>query len=147
MAKKVPNSIDKYVGSRIRMQRLLLGMSQEKLAGAIGLTFQQVQKYEKGVNRVGASRLHQISAVLRVTPAFFFEGSPAMPGEKRTSAMAPLPDYIAEFLASVEGIDLVKAFVRITSRKLRRSLVDFVEQIRPESHEPDAARVLVRRRS
>ena len=69
-----------------------------------------------------------------------------MPGEKRTSAMAPLPDYIAEFLASVEGIDLVKAFVRITSRKLRRSLVDFVEQIRPESHEADAARVLVRRR-
>src|SRR5579863_8724786 len=74
--KKVPNPIDRHVGSRVRMRRILLGMSQEKLGEALGLTFQQIQKYEKGTNRIGASRLQQISTTLNVPPAFLFDGAP-----------------------------------------------------------------------
>src|SRR5215813_12749236 len=76
--KKAPNPIDKHVGSRVRMRRMMLSMSQEKLGGALGLTFQQVQKYEKGTNRIGASRLQQISHILQVPVAFFFEGAPTL---------------------------------------------------------------------
>ena len=79
MAKKAPNPIDKHVGSRVRMRRMMLGMSQEKLGDALDLTFQQVQKYEKGSNRIGASRLQQVSQILQVPVAFFFEGAPLMP--------------------------------------------------------------------
>ncbi|MGH6853068.1 MAG: helix-turn-helix domain-containing protein, partial [Methylocella sp.] len=75
--KKIPNPIDRHVGGRVRMRRVMLGMSQEKLGDALGLTFQQVQKYEKGTNRIGASRLQQISRTLDVPPAFFFEGAPS----------------------------------------------------------------------
>ena len=81
MAKKAPNPTDKHVGSRVRMRRMMLGMSQEKLGDALGLTFQQVQKYEKGTNRIGASRLQQISHILQVPVAFFFEGAPNVPGQ------------------------------------------------------------------
>ncbi len=80
MAKKAPNPIDKHVGSRVRMRRMMLSMSQEKLGDALNLTFQQVQKYEKGTNRIGASRLQQISNILQVPVSFFFEGAPNMPG-------------------------------------------------------------------
>src|SRR6516165_2116231 len=79
-AKKAPNPIDKHVGSRVRMRRMMLAMSQEKLGDALGLTFQQVQKYEKGTNRIGASRLQQISHILQVPVAFFFEGAPNLHG-------------------------------------------------------------------
>ena len=77
LAKKAPNPTDKHVGSRVRMRRMMLGMSQEKLGDALGLTFQQVQKYEKGTNRIGASRLQQISHILQVPVSFFFEGAPS----------------------------------------------------------------------
>ncbi|HEY7998216.1 MAG TPA: helix-turn-helix transcriptional regulator, partial [Pseudolabrys sp.] len=80
MAKKSPNPVDKYVGARVRMRRMMLNMSQEKLGDALGLTFQQVQKYEKGTNRVGASRLQAISNILQVPVSFFFEGAPHLPG-------------------------------------------------------------------
>ena len=80
MAKKAPNPIDKHVGSRVRMRRMMLSMSQEKLGDALGLTFQQVQKYEKGTNRIGASRLQQISNILQVPVSFFFEGAPHIAG-------------------------------------------------------------------
>ena len=82
-AKKAPNPIDKHVGSRVRMRRMMLAMSQEKLGDALGLTFQQVQKYEKGTNRIGASRLQQISHILQVPVAFFFEGAPNLHGSTR----------------------------------------------------------------
>ena len=81
MAKKAPNPIDKHVGSRVRMRRMMLSMSQEKLGDALGLTFQQVQKYEKGTNRIGASRLQQIAHILQVPVSFFFEGAPHSPGQ------------------------------------------------------------------
>src|SRR6267378_4357029 len=77
MSTKAPNPVDKYVGSRVRMRRIMLGMSQEKLGEALGLTFQQVQKYEKGTNRVGASRLQQIAEILQVPVAFLFDGGPS----------------------------------------------------------------------
>src|SRR5262245_11880642 len=98
MSVKAPNPVDKYVGSRIRMRRIMLGMSQEKLGESLGLTFQQIQKYEKGTNRVGASRLQQISEILQVPVSFLFEGGPggANPGGLNE---APSPAYVSDFLA------------------------------------------------
>ena len=127
MAKKAPNPIDKHVGSRVRMRRMMLSMSQEKLGDALGLTFQQVQKYEKGTNRIGASRLQQIAHILQVPVSFFFEGAPHSPGSGMSEA--PSPAYVADFLATSDGLSLTKAFMRIKSSKLRRRIVDLVEQI------------------
>ena len=132
MAKKAPNPIDKHVGSRVRMRRMMLGMSQEKLGDALGLTFQQVQKYEKGTNRIGASRLQQISLILQVPVAFFFEGAPIVPGEFEPAPgmhEAPSPAYVSDFLATSDGLSLTKAFMRIPDAKLRRRIVDLVQQI------------------
>ena len=128
MAKKAPNPIDKHVGSRVRMRRMMLSMSQEKLGDALGLTFQQVQKYEKGTNRIGASRLQQIAHILQVPVSFFFEGAPQSAGHGGMSE-APSPAYVADFLATSDGLSLTKAFMRIKSNKLRRRIVDLVEQI------------------
>jgi transcriptional regulator with XRE-family HTH domain len=131
IAKKAPNPTDKHVGSRVRMRRMMLGMSQEKLGDALGLTFQQVQKYEKGTNRIGASRLQQISYILQVPVAFFFEGAPNVPATMRIEGMgeAPSPAYVSDFLATSDGLSLTKAFMRISDSKLRRRIVDLVEQI------------------
>ena len=130
MAKKTPNPIDNHVGSRVRMRRMMLGMSQEKLGDSLGLTFQQVQKYEKGTNRIGASRLQQISAILQVPVSFFFEGAPHAPGQSASGmAEAPSPAYISDYLVTSDGLALTKAFMRIKSNKLRRRIVDLVEQI------------------
>ena len=129
MAKKTPNPIDKHVGARVRMRRMMLSMSQEKLGDALGLTFQQVQKYEKGTNRIGASRLQQIAHILQVPVSFFFEGAPHSPGHSGGMAEAPSPAYVSDFLATSDGLSLTKAFVRIKNGKLRRRIVDLVEQI------------------
>ncbi len=129
VAKKAPNPIDKHVGSRVRMRRMMLNMSQEKLGDALGLTFQQVQKYEKGTNRIGASRLQQISNILQVPVEFFFEGAPHVAGSPRFEGDAPSPAYVSDFLASSDGLALTKAFMRISDLKLRRRIVDLVEQI------------------
>ena len=131
MAKKAPNPIDKLVGSRVRMRRMMLGMSQEKLGNNLGLTFQQVQKYEKGTNRIGASRLQQISHILQVSVSFFFEGAPANTNTLQSDGMgeAPSPAYVSDFLATSDGLALTKAFMRISDMKLRRRIVDLVEQI------------------
>src|SRR3970040_1780121 len=98
MVKKVPNPTDKHVGARVRMRRMMLAMSQEKLGDALGLTFQQVQKYEKGANRIGASRLQQISHILQVPVAFFFEGAPNLLPRSSEFSEAPSPLYVAVFL-------------------------------------------------
>jgi transcriptional regulator with XRE-family HTH domain len=126
---KPPNPIDKHVGSRVRMRRMMLAMSQEKLGDALGLTFQQVQKYEKGTNRIGASRLQQISHTLQVPVAFFFEGAPDLQGKGDRMGEAPSPAYVSDFLATSEGLSLTKAFMRIAEPKLRRRIVDLVEEI------------------
>jgi transcriptional regulator with XRE-family HTH domain len=131
IAKKAPNPIDKHVGSRVRMRRMMLGMSQEKLGDALGLTFQQVQKYEKGTNRIGASRLQQISQILQVQVSFFFEGAPVIASGPRAEGFteASSPAYVSDFLASSDGLALTKAFMKIADSKLRRRIVDLVEQI------------------
>ncbi|TMJ05255.1 MAG: helix-turn-helix transcriptional regulator [Alphaproteobacteria bacterium] len=129
MAKKAPNPIDKHVGSRVRMRRMMLGMSQEKLGDSLGLTFQQVQKYEKGTNRIGASRLQQISLILQVPVSFFFEGAPPPPGTATGLEEAPSPAYVTDFLATTDGLALVKAFMRIPNPRLRRRVVELVQEM------------------
>jgi transcriptional regulator with XRE-family HTH domain len=113
----------------VRMRRLMLGMSQTKLGDAIGLTFQQVQKYEKGTNRISASRLQQICDILQVPVPFFFEGAPLAPGQHAGNGAAPSPAYLAEFLASRDGLALTKAFMRIEEPNMRRRIVALVEEI------------------
>jgi transcriptional regulator with XRE-family HTH domain len=129
MSTKAPNPVDKYVGSRVRMRRIMLGMSQEKLGEALGLTFQQVQKYEKGTNRVGASRLQQISEILQVPVSFLFDGGPSGTVNAEGFSEGGSPAYVSDFLATSEGLALTRAFTRITDAKMRRSIVELVEQI------------------
>jgi transcriptional regulator with XRE-family HTH domain len=129
MATKTPNPTDKYVGSRLRMRRLMLGMSQDKLADALGLTFQQVQKYEKGTNRISASRLQALSQILDTPVHFFFEGGPQSTKGGHGSGESCSPAYVTDFLATSDGLALVTAFVRIKDASLRRSIVRMVEAI------------------
>src|SRR5262249_19892839 len=135
MARGALNPIDKHVGSRVRMRRRVLDMSQTDLGNALGLTFQQVQKYEKGSNRIGASRLRHISQILQVPVPFFFEGAPASLGwpAAEESADAPCPSFVSDFLATSDGLELVRAFTRIADAKLRRAIVRVVEGIAPET--------------
>jgi transcriptional regulator with XRE-family HTH domain len=107
----------------------MLDMSQEKLAGQLGLTFQQVQKYEKGTNRVSASRLQQLSHILSVPISFFFENAPTPGSRSRGLVEASSPAYVDEFLASSDGLALVKAFMLIDNSALRRSIIRLVENI------------------
>ena len=137
MAKKAPNPTDKHVGARVRMRRMMLGMSQEKLGDALGLTFQQVQKYEKGANRIGASRLQQIAQILQVPVSFFFEGAPGSEFAVDGLGEAPSPAYVSDFLATSEGLALVKAFIHIKDAKLRRRVVDLVEQMARQDDDDD----------
>lgn len=134
MAGKKPNPVDAHVGSRVRLRRMLLGMSQERLGESMGLTFQQVQKYEKGVNRIGASRLFQISKILDVPVQFFFEEAPQVGSDTRAGQAKGLaePDseaFILEFLNSREGLELNRAFVKIADSKVRKSIVDLVRAL------------------
>src|SRR5713101_712073 len=110
--RKSPNPIDKHVGSRVRMRRMMLDMSQTALGDALGLTFQQVQKYEKGTNRIGASRLQHISHVLQVPVAFLFEGAPHVAGQPKGYGDGASPAYVSDFLASSDGLALTRAFTR-----------------------------------
>ena len=126
MAKKLPNPIDKHVGGRVRMRRMMLGMSQGKLADALKLTFQQVQKYEKGANRISASRLQQMANILQVPVTFFFDDAP---GQSKPDGSAPSPAYVSDFLATSDGLALTKAFTQIKNAKLRRCIVDVVKEI------------------
>jgi transcriptional regulator with XRE-family HTH domain len=127
-----PNPMDIHVGSRVRLRRMLLGISQEKLGKRLGLTFQQVQKYEKGVNRIGASRLFDLATVLDVPIQYFYEDAPS--GAARISSApgfseAPADGPIMEFLASREGLELNKAFARIQDPKARRAVIDLVRAL------------------
>src|SRR6185437_14824310 len=127
------NPMDVHVGSRVRLRRMLLGMSQEKLGQHLGLTFQQVQKYEKGVNRIGASRLFDLAKVLGVPVQFFYDEAPS--GAQSAGAVmtgfAEQPDesYVVDFLGTREGLELNKAFARISDPKVRRSIVDLVRSL------------------
>ncbi len=103
MSTKAPNPVDKYVGSRVRMRRIMLGMSQEKLGEKLGLTFQQIQKYEKGTNRVGASRLQQISEILQVPVSFLFDGGPSGSTTPEGFSEGASPSYVSDFSQPRKG--------------------------------------------
>jgi transcriptional regulator with XRE-family HTH domain len=118
LQKKSPNEIDKHIGSRVRARRIMLGMSQEKLADALGLTFQQVQKYEKGVNRVGAARLQQIATALDVPVTFFYDGD----GKAREVESLL-------FLDSAFSLRLLRAYSKIKDQTVQRQLVSLMESI------------------
>jgi transcriptional regulator with XRE-family HTH domain len=131
--KKTPNPIDKHVGSRVRMRRVLIGMSQEKLGEALGITFQQIQKYEKGTNRIGASRMQQISTVMGVPVSYFFEDAPGSEVKADGFGESQGSDYVVDFLTTSEGLQLNKSFVRITDAKVRRKIVDLVSALADQS--------------
>jgi len=122
LQKKSPNQIDKHIGSRVRARRVMLGMSQEKLADAHGLTFQQVQKYEKGVNRIGASRLLHIAGILDVSIEFFFEGLPGL----RAGGFSD-DSLVADFLTRPESDRLVRGFLKLKDDEARRKVADLVD--------------------
>src|ERR687894_3089401 len=131
---QTPNPIDIRVGARLRLRRNMLGLSQEKLGELIGLTFQQVQKYERGANRIGASRLHELSRVLDVPVSFFFDDTdpvraPAMGG----FAEPPAEAFEADPLRKPETIELVRAYFLIEDVTVRRRLLDLAKALAEES--------------
>ena len=136
MNKKTPNPIDVFVGSRVRLRRLMVGMSQEALADRLGVTFQQVQKYEKGTNRISASRLQAISDVFRVPPSFFFqddESSAPMAG------VAHETGDVSTFVSSKEGLDLNRAFLKIEDPSVRKSIIALATALSKASASASAA--------
>jgi transcriptional regulator with XRE-family HTH domain len=139
LAKKQPSSVDAHVGSRVRLRRMLIGMSQEKLGELLGLTFQQVQKYEKGANRIGASRLFDISSILGVPVSYFFDDLPHVDGQRRAAptGAAAASDidagpYMMEFVSSAEGFQLVRAFTKITDPRVRKRMLELVKSLTGE---------------
>ena len=130
MPKKRANPIDAHVGRRVRLRRMLIGMSQERLGEMLGLTFQQVQKYEKGVNRIGAGRLYEIAGILGVHVSFFYEELEAEDSQAAASfggSRQHLP--VMEFMSSREGIQLSVAFMRLKDVKVRRKILDLVRSL------------------
>jgi transcriptional regulator with XRE-family HTH domain len=128
-----PNPMDIHVGSRVRLRRMVIGMSQEKLGEKMGLTFQQIQKYEKGTNRIGASRLHQLSMIMDVPVGFFFEDAPAHANRHMAAgagfAESKTEAFLLDFLNSRDGLELNRAFVKITDPKVRKRVVELVRAL------------------
>jgi transcriptional regulator with XRE-family HTH domain len=124
MGTKSPDAVDRFIGARLRMRRILVGMSQEKLGEALGITFQQIQKYEKGTNRISVSRLHQIAGILGVPLGAFYEGAPE--GKETGSGLRErgAARYETDFLSSPEGVQLMRAFLRIKNARVRRKLIE-----------------------
>lgn len=127
--KKVPNAIDVEVGARIKLKRKLIGMSQQSLAGKLGVTFQQVQKYEKGANRVGASRLSQIATALDVPMSYFFDGNQSERQDDDKPHITRETDEVALFLSSTEGFNFNRAFMQIPSAAVRQKVVLLVKSV------------------
>jgi transcriptional regulator with XRE-family HTH domain len=130
---KRTNSTDAYVGNRIRLRRMLIGMSQERLGELLGLTFQQIQKYEKGINRIAAGRLYDVAGILRVPVSFFFEDAEANAHAEVFSTDKETPPVVA-FMSNGEGLELIVAFTRIKDVKVRRRVLELVRQLA----EPDS---------
>lgn len=133
MPRKEPNPIDRHVGNRVRTQRMLAGVSQERLGEALGVSFQQIQKYEKGSNRISASRLQQIAHLLRVEVSAFFQGAP--PSASLVTAARSNGSEVLDFTLTSEGVQLNRAFVKIRSSHIRRKLIDLAETLAVESEE------------
>jgi len=128
--KKQANPIDIQVGNRVRIRRMLIGMSQERLGDLLGLTFQQVQKYEKGVNRIGAGRLFEMSRILNVPVDFFYEGVNSHAGQAGGAEGESAP--VMEFVSSGEGLQLSLAFMKIKDTKVRKRVLDLVKSLAEE---------------
>ena len=140
-----PNPVDIHVGSRVRLRRTLLGLSQEKLADAIGLTFQQVQKYERGANRIGASRLFELSRVLDVPVSFFFDDMASEVSSRHTGHAAGMAEqgqapFEADALAKRETLELVRAYYRITDPQVRKKVAELVKTMAATASEEDGGR-------
>ena len=131
MPKKQANPVDGQVGNRVRLRRMLVGMSQERLGELLGLTFQQVQKYEKGVNRIGAGRLYQVAQILGVPINYFYEGVTPQSAESIRNGDSSTPP-VMEFLSSGEGLQLTLAFMRIKDTKVRKRVIDLVKSLAEE---------------
>jgi transcriptional regulator with XRE-family HTH domain len=127
--KKVPKSTDVHVGARVRMRREVLGKSQSWLGSAVGVTFQQIQKYEKGTNRIGSSRLQQFANLLNVPVSFFFEGGPDASSQRKAKGGDASITYLSEFTSSKDGQALIKAFIQIEDKKLRWGIANLIKQI------------------
>lgn len=144
-----PNPMDIHVGSRIRLRRMVVGMSQEKLGEKMGLTFQQIQRYEKGTNRIGGSRLFQLAQILDVTVQFFFDDAPTAIMGRHASLAGPFAEsrteaFLLDFLNSRDGLELNRAFVKITDPKVRKRVVELVRAL---SEDASATAELIRARS
>ena len=133
---RVPNPVDIHVGLQVRLRRKELKISQERLADQLGLTFQQVQKYERGANRISASKLYEIARALRVPIAWFFEGL-SDPTAGHIASIAEQPPFARSFLMSADGIDMANLFPRVQPRGGRRKLVELVRSL-AEQDEADA---------
>ena len=128
--RRSPSSIDRFVGARVRLRRTALGVTQERLAQALGITFQQVQKYEKGANRIGAGRLQEIARVLDAPPSFFYEGAPEIVS---TGVREPAHTSATSVMLPAEGLQLIKAFMTIRDDRLRSSVLDLVRALARQS--------------
>lgn len=146
MAKKQPSSVDAHVGSRVRLRRMLIGMSQEKLGELLGLTFQQVQKYEKGANRIGASRLYDISSILNVPVQYFFEELPNASGVHVNGRGLSEPDrepFVMDFVSSTEGLQLIRSYTKVTDPRVRKRILELVKSLGGEEEEAAGHRTVL----
>ncbi len=129
------NAVDAHVGERVRMRRKLLGVSQDQLADSLGLTFQQVQKYERGANRISASKLFHIAEILTVDVSYFFDGLPdPIEGGEPDGAVAHVHEVMQTFLQTSEGVELAEIFPRIANGKVRRQILDLVRTMAGDQH-------------
>lgn len=155
MAKKQPSSIDAHVGSRVRLRRMLIGMSQEKLGELLGLTFQQVQKYEKGANRIGASRLYDISQILSVPVQYFFEDVPSTVHNEHRNGSGHSPSVkeadqsplVMEFVSSAEGLQLIRSYTKVTDTRVRKRILELVKSLCGEEEDLPSLIAVQRERS
>lgn len=136
--KKQPNPIDVHVGSRIRLRRNMNDMSQERLGDSLGISFQQIQKYERGTNRVGASRLQNIANILNVPVSFFFENAPDQGASLLDPSHASPQDDLQAFLSSPEGFRLNQEFVKIKDSKVRHRIIEMIKAIATDQDERSA---------
>jgi transcriptional regulator with XRE-family HTH domain len=137
---KTPNPIDQYVGGRVKMRRAMLGVSQEKLGSQLGVSFQQVQKYEKGANRIGASRLQEIARLLKVNVSYFYEGLPQEEAAQSGGfAEESAPPLAPDINVTVEGMRLYQAFSRIRDPKIRKQILALVVSLAPAAGKDEAA--------
>ncbi|MFC4271877.1 helix-turn-helix domain-containing protein [Sneathiella chungangensis] len=137
----MPNHpVDVHVGSRLRMRRTLLGLSQQKLGEKLGLTFQQIQKYERGANRIGASRLFELSRILDIKPSFFFEEMPAGGSALAQGVEEPADEFEHEFLGKRETLELVRAYYKIDNLEVRKRVFDVIKALATEESEKTSSK-------